>query len=110
MISDAENVSLFLARAKEERALIARPKSKIEPHRNEVLTAVHEKIPIATIQAVLAKHYGLTVSYSNLSKWIKRQPEFIKDRGVIQKPKTKEQLAARERLRNRDPNEPLTLE
>jgi hypothetical protein len=110
MISDTESVALFLTRAKEERTIIDRPKSKMEPHREEILAAVKEGVPVTTIQAVLAKHYALTVSYSNLHGWIKRQPEYRKAKGVIKKPLTREQKEAWERLKNRDPNEPLTLE
>jgi hypothetical protein len=111
MISDTDPVALFLAQAREKRTTVDRPKSKLEPHREAIIAAVNEGVPVTTIQAVLAEHYGLKVSYSNLSGWIHRQPEFRKTaKGGTRKPMTKARQAAWDKLANRDPNEPLTLE
>ena len=107
---DHKDVATFLSLTRQKRASAERPKSKLEPHREAIMAAFAEGLPITAIREVLAEHCGLKVSYANLREWIKRQPEARKGRGVIKKPRTKEQQAAWERLKNRDPNEPLTLE
>jgi hypothetical protein len=107
---DSKDVDVFLSLTRQKRAAAERPKSKLEAQREAIMAAVAEGLPITSIREVLAEHCGLKVSYANLREWIHRQPEFRKGKGAIKKPLTKEQKAAWERLKNRDPNEPLTLE
>ena len=108
MSSRTDPVALFLARAREKRAAVERPKSKLEPHREAILAAVKEGVPVTTIQAVLADHYRLKVSYSNLSGWIHRQRKTAK--GAASKTTTKTGRAGWDKLTKRDPNEPLTFD
>jgi len=110
MINDATPDPAFLQLARAKRAMTEHPKSKLEPHRASILAAVSEGLPVTTIQAVLEEHCGLTVSYSNLRDWIRRQPEFRKtSRAAARKPMTKAEQARWDKFTARDPNEPLTL-
>ena len=109
MISDTESIATFIARATERHKTLARPQSKLEPYRAEILGAAKERLPVTTISAVLQEMYGLTVSASNLSRWIKRQQDFKKAKVGVKKPMSKERQAAWDKIANRDPNEPLTL-
>ena len=107
MSLDTNNVAIFLSLTRQKHAAAERPKSKLECHREAIMAAIGEGLPITSIREVLAEHYALKVSYSNLREWIRRQPEFRK--GGARKPMSKARQAAWDRLANRDPNEPLTL-
>jgi len=108
---DPKKVDEFLSLTRQESAAAVRPKSRLEPHREAILAAVAEGLPITAIRKVLEVHCDVKVTYTSLREWIKRQPDSSKGKGAIKKPaKTKEQLAAWARLKAHNPDDPLTLE
>jgi hypothetical protein len=77
MPTDPKNdIDMFLSLARQKKAAIPRvPESKLEPHREVIMAAVNENLPITAIRAVLAEHRGLKTSYTNLRLWIRRQQQ-----------------------------------
>ena len=111
MTLDPKKVDEFLSLTSQESAAAVRPKSKLEPHREAIIAAVTEGVPVTAIRKVLEVHCGVKVSYTSLREWIKRQPESSKGKGGTRKPDENQRAAAAwERLKAHNPDDPLTLE
>jgi transposase len=73
--SEPVNVTEFLSTLRQRRSAAEQQKSKLEPYHEAIFAAISEKFPIKAIHELLQENYTLTVSYSNLRDWIRKQPE-----------------------------------